>query len=61
MYIFACTQHRCSDETLASAVAGGAVAPGGGPNGRSREVATTAPETHAEPRKPIHARARTCD
>ena len=34
------------------------MAPGGGPNGRSREVATTAPETHAEPRKPIHARAR---
>jgi hypothetical protein len=51
-YIFACTQRRCSDETLASAVAG-AAAPGGGPNGRSREVATTAPETHAEPRKPI--------
>ena len=54
-YIFACTQRRCSDEKLASAVAAGgtAAAPGGGPNGRSREVATTAPETHAEPRKPI--------
>ena len=47
-YVFACPQRSCSAEQV-DEVAG----PAGGPNGRSREVAMTAPETHAEPRKPI--------